>query len=428
MPMQFQLKNMYEEGMYDDILELAKIPEELRSFSAWDYYYYMNAAYKLKQYDECLNVYRHCKQCFPEFEMLNDKCGWALYHTHIKSFNPEVDDREKYKKQLLFIINHCEHNKYSPMWRAIKQLIKAYKSNTFGNKIDYEVINNCLDRVNPDDLSVQENVVNIGGKTRRLASDRECWYFNKIKALKMLEKNEECIGLVDKAMKNISAFHNNSNMWMLYYAGCSFFDLQEYAKAKCELKKLLDDDFEHFSVWELLYKINRVEGNHKEAVRCGSLCALSDKNHQMRVNFYPEFAEYLYEQGMQEAAMMHRQLSIKLREENGWNAKDLSVEWSVDDKIAAMNACELLKSLQSFWREQRDAGLERLHGKVKTLLPTGNCGFITSDDGNDYYFQVRDIENRYRTLDNAAVSFVIVDKLDKKKNIMKKNAVRIIVE
>lgn len=70
MPMPYQLKTMYGEGKFEDILELARITEELQGFGEWDYYYYMLAAYKLKDYELCLNIFRKFKQLFPNSKYL----------------------------------------------------------------------------------------------------------------------------------------------------------------------------------------------------------------------------------------------------------------------------------------------------------------------------------------------------------------------
>lgn len=428
MPMPYQLKNMYNEGQFEDIMELANIPEELQGFSEWDYYYYMQAAYKLKNYDLCLNIFRKVKQLFPNSKILNDKCGWALYHTHIKGFDKEKDDAEQYKKQLLFIINNSSDSVYSPAWRAVRTLLKACKNGVFGNKTDYELINQCLDNVKPENLSDMEISVEINGKSMRQASDREIWYLNKVKALKEVGQNEECRSMAVRALRSIKDFHNNNDMWIVYYASCSSYALKNYEEAKKSLQAVLNAGFEHFSVWELLYKINREEGNTEEALRYGALCSLSDNNHKMRVNFYPDYGEFLYQQGFVREAMLHRQLSVRIREENNWNAKNFQSDWAVAEEIEHMSFKELQQQLQSFWREKRDAGKVRLQGKIKNMLASGRDGFILGDNGQSYYFQLRDIEGRYGRLEDARVSFIVTERMDKKRNIVKENAYRIIVE
>lgn len=428
MPVPYQLSTMYKEGQFQDIVELAKIPEELQGFEKWDYYYYMLSAYKLKDYEQCLNIFRSFRKLFPDSDILNDKCGWALYHTRIKVFDKDKDDSDKYKKQLLFIIEHSSDSKYSPAWIAVKALIRGYKNGILGNKNDYVLINKCLDKVSPENLSDTEFSMEINGKTMRQASDKEIWYLNKVKALKELGENVECPNLAVKALHSIKNFHNNNDMWIIYYASCSFYALKNYEEAKKLLQKVLNAGFEHFSIWELFYKINRDEGNTEEAIRYGALCSLSDNNHKMRVKFYPDYGEFLYEQGLIQEAILHRQLSIRLREENNWSAKSFQTDWPVSEAIEKMSIKDLLQQLKVFWREKRDAGQVRLQGNIKNLLASGRDGFIIGDNGQSYYFQLRDIEGRYGKLDNARVSFMVTERMDKKRNVLKEIAYRITVE
>lgn len=428
MPMPYQLTTMYKEGKFQDIVELAGIPEELQGFSEWDYYYYMLAAYKLKDYERCLNIFRKFKQLFPNSEKLNDKCGWALYHTRIKDFDKEKDDAKQYKNQLLFIIKNGSDSEYSPAWRAVRTLMKAYKNGVFGTKIDYELINKCLNKVNPENLSDEEITMEINGKSMRQASEREVWYFNKVKSLKEIGQYEKCIDMSDIALRSIKAFHNNGDMWIIFYASYSLYALKNYDEARKMLQKALNTGFEHFSFWELLYMISREEGKAEEAVRFGALCSLCDNNHKMRVKFYQEYGVYLYQQGFVKEAMLHRQLSVKICEENNWAVKSFQAGWNVTEDIERMSARELLQQLQGFWREKRDAGQVRMHGKIKNLLASGRDGFILGDNGQSYYFQLRDIEGRYGKLEDARVSFIVTERMDKKRNIVKENAYRIVVE
>ena len=65
----------------------------------------------------------------------------------------------------------------------------------------------------------------INGKSMRQASEREVWYFNKVKSLKEIGQYEKCIDMSDIALRSIKAFHNNEDMWIIYYASYSLYAL-----------------------------------------------------------------------------------------------------------------------------------------------------------------------------------------------------------
>lgn len=93
--------------------------------------------------------------------------------------------------------------------------------------------------------------------------------------------------------------------------------------------------------------------------------------------------------------------------------------WSLDKK-------DVIRELLPFWRQEKERGIEFYEGVIDRILPNGKSGFIRSDNGSSYYFNVRDFTKRVNELqEGARVRYTLEERLDKSKNIMKPNAVQI---
>lgn len=426
MPTSEEIKKLYKEKQYTKIIELIRDTTALETMNEWNCFYYMSALKNLQKYDDCITVYHRVVKRFSNSNIINNVCGWAVYHKHIKNFNKDTDDKNVYIKQLEYFIARCEYKEYSPLMTYVKRYLKIkLDKDSIPSKKNYEDVNACLDRLNPAELLDEEAVYNGVGKVYKGESDRELWYRCKIKVLEKLGQNDACIKLAREFLQNVKIFHNNSDLWVNYYVACSFYNLEAYGEARKIVNDAIKSGLKHYCALDLLFKINKEDGKVTEAIRRASECALVDNSHNMRVNFYPAFAEYLYEQGFKKEAMMLRQFNDNIIAEHSWKPKSMNVKWKVEEEIAEMSTRDLLHHLKKFWLEQRDAGIEFLNGRVKRMLPSGKDGFITSEDGKDYYFNVRDIEEHRKISENDNVRFVIDEKYDKKHGKMKLCAVKI---
>ncbi len=88
----------------------------------------------------------------------------------------------------------------------------------------------------------------------------------------------------------------------------------------------------------------------------------------------------------------------------------------------------ILTRLEPIWHEWCTKDKVFLTGTIDNLLAEGKSGFIISEDGKSYYFNARDLQDRKCIPEiGMRVQFTLVDKLDKSKGIVKKNAVEITV-
>lgn len=429
MPQPYQLKNLYDQGQFEQVAAFWMDPSEVAQFSQWDFRDCMNSLYKLERYADCLEVYKACSKRYPDFRMLDDKMGWSVYHTKVKNFDFETGDVKLLLKQINYVFAHSSDSQYSPRWTLAKFVADATKAGKLGDEKDYTLVTHYLRQVNPDVLPTEEQRSTDGnGRIRYLASKRESWYSLQSKALLKTREYNACIDCCDKALHAIARFHSNNDSWFRYRKAMCLKALDREEEAKAFVEQILHSGFKHWCLLQLMFEFESEAGNDAKALSYAGACALSDPEHKMRVSFYEELADYLTRQNEQELPMLLRKLVLCIREENKWREKSYYTQWQFTDEIAAMDAQALLNRLTPVWREWRDKDKIFLTGSVHKLLAEGKSGFIKASDGNSYYFNARDIQGKDRKPQiGTKVRFVLVDKLDKSKGVVKPNAVEITV-
>ena len=163
--------------------------EDEQPWQEWDYVFAMTALYRMKRYEDCLQLYREFHHAYPSSSMLDDRMGWAVYHVHLKEHDFKTDDNARYLKQVDFVLHHGKQGPYSPVALIIGQVVRAILSGWIGQKIDYQRANDYLDYLDPKKLPQEERTYQQdGGKVRRLASEQEKWYAYKSKSLLKLKQ------------------------------------------------------------------------------------------------------------------------------------------------------------------------------------------------------------------------------------------------
>ena len=123
--------------------------------------------------------------------------------------------------------------------------------------------------------------------------------------------------------------------------------------------------------------------------------------------------------------MLHLNLIRLIKQEEGWGLTQEN-QWEINKDISDLNKQETIRRLVKFWKEHKEKDKVIIEGIVKTILPSGREGFVRDMQGNDYYFNFRDALCRHECLvKDSKVVFVLEDRLDKKRNVWKKNAVEI---
>lgn len=401
-----------------------------QAWQEWDYVFAMTALYRMKRYEDCLQLYREFHHAYPASSLLDDRMGWAVYHVHLKEHDFKKGDNVRYLKQVDFVLHHGKQGPYSPMALIVGQVVRAILSGWIGQKIDYQRANDYLDYLDPKKLPQEERTYQQDdGKVRRLASEQEKWYAYKSKILLKLKQYDACISCCDQALAVIRRFHSNNDAWISLRKIESLIELQRAADAKAALEHLLLRPARHWTMYMFGYEIAVMEHDKDAALKYIGAAALLDPNHGMRVQFYEETASFLNEAGYDRMAMLQYHLIDLLRKENGWKIRPHHFPGTIPEDIAAMDKQATLRELRDFWRAQRDKDKIFLEGKVQKILPSGRSGFIHTADGKSYFFSFADVQaGRKHLTEGASVRFTLAKRMDRKKNRLSDNAVEIIVK
>ena len=404
--------------------------EDEQSWQEWDYVFAMTALYRMKRYEDCLQLYREFHHAYPSSSLLDDRMGWAVYHVHLKGHDFKQGDNARYLKQVDFVLHHGKQGPYSPVALIIGQVVRAILSGWIGQKIDYQRANDYLDYLDSKKLLQEERTYQQDdGKVRRLASEQEKWYAYKSKSLLKLKQYDACISCCDQALAVIRHFHSNNDVWIPLRKIESLIALKRTADAKAALGHLLQGPARHWKIDMLGYRVAVMENDKDAALKHIGAAALMDPNHGMRVQFYEETASFLSAAGYERMAMLQYHLIDLLREENGWKIRPHHFSGTIPEDIAAMDKQATLRELRDFWRAQRDKDKVFLEGQVKKILPSGRSGFIDAADGKSYYFSFADVQSgRKRLTEGSSVRFTLTKRMDCKKNRLSDNAVEITVE
>lgn len=432
--MAIDMKELYAAKDYEAICSAGDELEaagRLAELSQYDFGCYMRSLNKLKRYDDCLAAYKLFHRAYPESGYVDDTMGWALYQTHLKDKESFRQDRDRYLRQVEFIIRHNSGTQYSPLkcvvFKAVELLEdKKEKKGRKTDHRDYELADQYLDALDPAGLSTEQGKWEDGGRIQRMMSDREKWYNYKSKALLGLEEYEACISCCAAALDSIRRFTKQQDMWLKYRQAKSYLHMGEPDSAAQALEDLLQGRVGNWNIYGLAYDIARQQGDADRAICYASAAALVDGSHEMRVKLYAGLVPLLVEQHEERAAMLHQQLVDRINAANGRSAYRWKVAWSVPADIAAMDKKSILRELKPFWKKMRDKNKVFTTGKVKRILPSGRDGFITSDDGHDYYFRFDDLEDRRAAVkEGSKVRFTLGQHENRKKHVREFNAVEI---
>lgn len=429
----FSTNKLFKEEKYEEILALWQNDESRNRMTDWDKWYVLLSLNKQKRYQETLDAYKLLRAKRNEstetelWRRIEDTVCRALYYAHVKTFDFRQGDSSKLFKQVDYILAHSSDSSYSVKGKAALFVVNAAEEGKLAVENASELIIRYLDAVNPSTLGREEfEYIDQQGNRRAKAPDREIWYAARAKALLKLQRYGECIACCDEALRELRGFHYSNDSWLRYRKAKCLLALGKPDDAKRCISEAQARGAHHWCLSQVLFEIERNGGEHQAALALGAECALADPSHEMRVSFYEDFADYLEQSGLTHEAALHRRLVILIRQENNWGLKQKHLGWTNLDDVSAMDKAEILKTLKPLWKEWRSAAKSYLTGVVIRVLPEGGSGFIQDEQGGQYYFNAKDYTHgKQKPIVDQRVRFTLVDKLDRKKNEVKKNAVDI---
>ena len=421
----FTLKNFYNNKEYAKGVEYGSNPDNRKDFNEWDYLFYSKCLYKLGSYEEILVLYKEFHELFPESDKLNNNMGWSLYHARLKTFNFKTDDIKKYLSQIDYIIKNCNDDQYSPRSFILMHVIDAIFKKKIAANINYELSNKYLSLIDQSKLSDKESEREENWEIKKCESDKEKWYRMKIKTLLNLKKYHECIKYADESFEEVTKFHDSNFYWVNCWKAKSYLYLGQYDIAKEVINSILKS-LNHWVLYYALFEIYANQGEIENALRVACIGALNGNDYKVEVSFFNDFAYFLFKNAYVREAALHYKLIEIIRSEESWKKIKLPNDFSYPEDIVSMDKQTILNNLKKFWHQEKNRGLEFFEGTIIKILPNDKSGFIEDTLGNSYYFNIRDFVKKINSLTiGLRVRFTLAERMDKKKNEIKKNAVEI---
>ncbi|MRH41647.1 hypothetical protein GH741_03040 [Aquibacillus halophilus] len=393
---------------------------ELDSFNEWSWYFYSKTLGKIGKLEAALKVNHFLLKKKPDFAPNLNLYGWHLHKSSIKN----ADNEEKLLSAANFIVKHTKQEQYSPYERTVIEVLKFMKDkpNTNYNQVLY-----WTEQLDPKLLNQEVfSFTTDEGKRMEIASPLEFWYQHRIRALFETKQYEGCSSLVDEAMSAIKSFHYSNDIWFRIRQAVSIGQLGDVEDAIVRLHAI-GREKQYWTVYQELFHLYIQQEKFEKALEMGSFALLEKSGefkHKIKLLVHMGFA--LEKIDKPKEALLHYCFVVKLRADNNW-----PIIPKIEDRIALLQQEEsapnnIKRELIEFWKEIKLQSLPKGTGKVKSLLPKGNAGFIESNTGEDLFFQVRNV--RTRKIDvNSKVNFHIMNSFDQKKQRESKEAIEIVV-
>jgi tetratricopeptide (TPR) repeat protein len=373
----------------------------------WDRWGYAYCLRKLGRAEEAVAISQEVYEANPDFDYIKNLYGWSLYDLEISKSTEEIaQDVTPFFEAVNTILEISDpQNQYSPYVRTVMKVIEYFsKRATYAS----DKVIEWTEKLDANSLSLETSSgKNKKGKIIEYPSDRERWYAWLCKALYESGRFEECIALSDEAFQVIPHFHFDHDIWIRWRRALAKGQIGHQDEAIAELKSILQvkhDWFFQRDVARYLYEVGRLD----EALEYAASAALDRAGLEFKWELFLLMAQILEAQSELEKARKHVLLAAALRQENDWKASEeldaMLDKLDVDAQDASSR--KLSRQLKSFWRSLKFRQMAEMTGRISNLLPHGKAGFISGDDGNDYYFKTRSFQGpRHRIQRGTHVQF-----------------------
>ena len=400
----FAARQACRDGRYDEVLAMYGKAVPDGSWSCWDYYYYAYALRKTKNYKKGREIARAGMIAFPDFTNLHGIYCWCLYYLYIQKFDARVCPWEDFRRAVDSILKYSRQEMYSPYTLAVWRMVDVLKTKP-GTA---DLMGQYLRRLDPDLLSSDEKTLEIKGRQRTLASDRERWYSLMSRILVKEEKYGDCITLCQQALNAFPDLHHDNEIWFSYRIALCQLRQGQTEEARRRFEELLKYK-QHWILYRGLFFVAQAEGDSAAMRRYGASAFLAGGELKGKVNFLTQMAAALENMGgFEKMAWYHYLLAKEVREDQHWKVRSELLAKAAASDFPLPTRRELLDSLHDFWMGEKHAGQERHDGKIEKILPGGKAGFLKEKDGSQYYFRTASLY-RVRPEEGAKVTFYVED-------------------
>lgn len=369
--------------------------------------------------DEAEEIYREywekSPQDFSEFDKTS--FSWILYNKYIKN-NEDADELIENAELITEIKrqqDQTKNNKYPcPYTLAVLKVLEALNKND-----DFEEVVMWSEKIDPNLLSEKASEFN----GRKYPSNKEKYYSQLTKALLKLDDIDRCYELSKEALELDEL---TEDIWFKWRLGKCANELGEYDEAIEYLKDIIARKPDWYMKAEIADSYY-FKGDFENSLSYAIDAVLTPAPSESKVNVYSLIAD-LVEDEYPDEAMKNRYLEYSIRLNKEWNIDDRLTEQIEEAGFDSENAeyWKIEKELKPFWNNLRYKGQELKYGIIKRILPNGKVGFIDGEDGKSYFFTKYDFNGRNEDFtEYTSVTFYIEERLDKKKGVMKPNAVNI---
>jgi tetratricopeptide (TPR) repeat protein/cold shock CspA family protein len=381
--------------------------------AAWDARAIVDRLRKAGQIDEAVRFGEEAVGQWGGFAPLRSALAWAFYTRDIRSLS-ELSDlhaRRRGKEALARIeelVSSGPYSTFSPWPRAALTFAAVLADGWPAAALT------LLDRLDPTLLSVE-----LSGDYPSL---RSRWHLATTKALEALGRWDDLLASCDAALA-APGFRAGDLRWIFRRRAAALEATGDLSGAAAILRELRGRLREWYVDADLARVLGAM-GETADAIDASRRALAAEGELAPRWRTVALLADLLAEVDPQLSGA-HIQLGRVLRRDAGWRA-DSHLELVArsrglpDDLATTID----ISPLRDSWRPA--SGLVRSSGVVKTLLPGGGSGFITSDEGGDLYFGMPRGENA--PVAGSHVTFRIVDSFDAKKGTASKRAVDVRTE
>ncbi|MBU9714093.1 tetratricopeptide repeat protein [Evansella tamaricis] len=418
--------NLAKQGQFEEAVSLLDqaYQSNRNAFNSWDLFFYAKSLKKVGRLKESVQLSKQLYEEAPDFQANANMLSWSLYRLYISPNRKEKVEEVIMVKTANFIVNSVKQEQYSAYERTVLTMVKYFKNkaNTNQQQLLYWV-----SKLDPTKLSTETNTITDSeGIKRELASPLEEYYTAKIKALFEMKNYPECLTISTEAFKKISKFHYDNDIWLRSKAAIAKGELGRVEEGIRELEEIVKEK-DHWSLYYEIFKLYLKLGNTAMAREKGAYAVLAQGGeYKHKKNLLIKFGYLLEEEKQHKEALMLYTFAKEVIKENGW--KDMQ---SLNERIALIEReigkvnkgyrNELFSFLQTIKLQTLPKGI----GTILKVLPNGKAGFISGDNGQQYYFRIKNLKGKPRPGVKEHVHFYIMESFDKKKQRQSYEAIEI---
>jgi hypothetical protein len=291
----------------------------------------------------------------------------------------------------------------------------------------WDIVCRWCDYLDPDTLDDQPRAV--AGRLGK--SQRETWYFARVRALLELERCDEALAGALEAAGRYPREINFRRWAALAVAGQG-----KLAEAIRRLQDIILKDRSEWFLLQDLCQLHLRNGDVEAALRNGCRAALDGPDDKVKVTLYGLLGTIGLRLSRYDFAFRHAVLARAIREQEGWSIPaDLkTLEEEVGRRFAEERTAsppipptirEQVLACADAWRAAAYAGLPRQSGVLD--VPPGDraFGWVRGEEGQRIFVLRDDLPPTARTV-GAAVEFALEPSFDRKREQLTVRAVDVV--